>query len=188
MAVAQFFTAADIRRLVQEPGGHYLLLAPDDRITAEALDVARSLGMQIHREGDGSGGNTLPPVVGKSARPGRSLVHVKADAVQLTPFGFNVNRPDMNIHVTDVITASHGSPLAAGFMTWGKGSFPWVLNYDEIDFVIDGQLEVRLENQTVIGNPGDVIYIPKGSNIFFGSPSYAKVFYVTFPADWETQK
>jgi ethanolamine utilization protein EutQ len=40
----------------------------------------------------------------------------------------------------------------------------------------------------VIGNPGDIIYIPKGSDIFFGSPSYAKVFYVTFPADWELQK
>ncbi|MBE7556902.1 MAG: ethanolamine utilization protein [Anaerolineales bacterium] len=188
MPVAQFFTAADIRRLAQEPGGHYLLLAPDDRITPEALDVARGLGVQVHREGDGSGGAALLPIVGKSARPGRSLVHVKADGIQLTPFAFNVNRPEMNIHVTDVITASHGSPMAAGFMTWGKGSFPWVLNYDEIDFVIDGQLEVRLENQVVIGNPGDVIYIPKGSNIFFGSPSYAKVFYVTFPADWESQK
>ena len=78
--------------------------------------------------------------------------------------------------------------MAAGFMTWGQGSFPWTLNYDEVDFIIEGQLEVRLENQTVIGNPGDVIYIPKGSNIFFGSPSFAQVFYVTFPADWESQK
>jgi ethanolamine utilization protein EutQ len=94
----------------------------------------------------------------------------------------------MNIHVMDVITAAHGSPMAAGFMTWGKGSFPWTLNYDEVDFVIDGQLEIRLENQVVLGNPGDVIYIPKGSHIFFGSPTYAKIFYVTFPADWESQK
>jgi ethanolamine utilization protein EutQ len=186
--VGQFFTAADIRRLAQEPAGRYLLLAPDDRITPEALDVAHALGVQVHREGDGAGGHTLPPLVGKSARPGRGLVHVKADSVHLTPFAFNVNRPEMNIHVTDVITAAHGSPLAAGFMTWDQGSFPWTLNYDEIDFVIDGQLEVRLGNQVILGNPGDVIYIPKGSNIFFGSPSYAKVFYVTFPADWESQK
>lgn len=186
--MAQFFTAADIRRLAQSPEGHYLLLAPDDRITPEALDVARALGVQIHREGDGSGSNGLPPLVGKSARPGRGLTLVRADSVRMTPFAFNVNRPDMNIQVTDVITAAHGSPMAAGFMTWGQGSFPWTLNYDEIDFVIDGQLEVRLDNQVVIGNPGDVIYIPKGSNIFFGSPSFAQVFYVTFPADWESQK
>lgn len=186
--MAEFFTAADIRRLAQEPGGRYLLLGPDDRITPEALDMAHALGIQVHREGDVSGGRTLPPLVGKSALPGRSLVQVKAGTIQLTPFAFNVNRPEMNIHVTDVITAAHGSPMAAGFMTWGTGSFPWTLNYDEIDFVIDGQLEVRLDNQVVVGNPGDVIYIPKGSNIFFGSPSYAKVFYVTFPADWESQR
>lgn len=186
--MGQIFTAADIYRLAQEPGGHYLLLAPDDRITPEALDAAHALGVQVHREGDPSGGYSLPPLVGKSARPGRKLVHVKADWVQLSPFAFNVNRPEMNIHVADVITSAHGSPMAAGFMTWGKGSFPWTLNYDEIDFVIDGQLEVRLDSQVVLGNPGDVIYIPKGSNIFFGSPSYAKVFYVTFPADWESQR
>jgi ethanolamine utilization protein EutQ len=187
MPVGQFFTAADIRRLAQEPSGHYLLLAPDDRITPEALDVARALRVQIHREGDGSGGFALLPLVGKSARPGRRLAHVKAGSVQMTPFPFNVNRPEMDIQVTDVITAAQGSPMAAGFMTWGQGSFPWTLNYDEVDYVIEGQLEVRLENQVVIGDPGDVIYIPKGSNIFFGSPSYAKVFYVTFPVDWETQ-
>jgi hypothetical protein len=96
--------------------------------------------------------------------------------VRLTPFAFNVHRPEMNIHVTDVITAANGSPLAAGFMTWGQGSFPWTLNYDEIDFVIDGQLEVRLGNQVILGNPGDVNYIPKGSNIFFGSPTRPKCF------------
>ncbi|MGB8717864.1 MAG: cupin domain-containing protein, partial [Desulfobacterales bacterium] len=84
-------------------------------------------------------------------------------------------------------TGANGSPLAAGFMTWEKGSFPCTLNYDEIGFVVDGQLEIRKGSQVVVGNPGDVIHIPKGSEIFFGSPSFARVFYVTFPADWESQ-
>jgi ethanolamine utilization protein EutQ len=185
--VGQFFSAVDIRRLAGEDGGHYLLLGPDDRITPEALDVARDLGMQIHREGDPAGGHTLPPLVNKRTRPGRPLVLVKGDSVQLDPFPVDVGRPEMNIHLKDVITAAHGGPMAAGFMTWGTGSFPWTLNYDEVDFVIDGQLEVRLDNQVVVGNPGDVIFIPKGSNIFFGSPTFAKVFYVTFPAEWEAQ-
>ena len=185
--MAQFFSAADIRRLAKEEGCRYLLLGPHDRITPEALDVARNLGMQIHREGDPSGGHTLPPLLNKHVRPGRPIVLVKGEEVRLEPFPFDVGRPEMNIHLVDVITAEHGSPMAAGFMTWGKGSFPWTLDYDEIDFVIDGQLEIRTESQVILGNPGDVIYIPKGSNIFFGSPSYAKVFYVTFPAEWEGQ-
>ncbi len=183
----EFFSAADIRRLAAE-GCQYLLLSPDDRITAEALDVARELGVQIHREGDAdTAGRPFPKLLNKEARPGKPIKLVKAASVQLEPFAFNVGHPEMNIHVTDIITAEHGSPMAAGFMTWEKGSFPWTLNYDEIDFVIDGQLEIRMGNQVIIGNPGDVIFIPKGSNIFFGSPSYAKVFYVTYPADWDAQ-
>lgn len=185
--MGELFSAADIRRLAKEEGCQYLLLGPYDRITPEALDVARDLGMQIHRDGDISGGRSLPPLLNKQPRSGRPITLVKASTIQLEPFAFDVGRPDMNIHLKDVIGADHGSPMAAGFMTWGQGSFPWTLNYDEIDFVIDGQLEIRLDNQVVVGHPGDVIYIPKGSNIFFGSPSYAKVFYVAFPADWEAQ-
>ena len=185
--MGELFTAADIRRLANEESCQYLLLAPNDRITPEALDVARDLGVQIHREGDISGARTLPPLLNKLARAGKPITHIKANHIQLEPFVFDVGHPEMNIQLKDVITGAHGSPLAAGFMTWGQGSFPWTLNYDEIDFVIDGQLEIRLDNQVVLANPGDVLYIPKGSNIFFGSPSFAKVFYVAFPADWEAQ-
>ena len=185
--MGELFSAADIRRLAKEEGCQYLLLAPDDRITPEALDVARDVGMQIHREGDVAGGHTLPPLLNKRTRSGKPITLIKADTIRLEPFAFDVGRPEMNIHLKDVITGEHGSPMAAGFMTWGRGSFPWTLNYDEIDFVIDGQFEIRMDNQVIIGSPGDVIYIPKGSNIFFGSPSYAKVFYVAFPADWEAQ-
>jgi ethanolamine utilization protein EutQ len=182
----QFFTGEDIRRLAQEEDCQYLLLAPDDRITAEALDVARRLGVQIRRAGDRPEGQSLPPLLTKHAHRGAPIIHVKADSVRLQPFAVDVGRPEMNIQLADVITGARGSPMAAGFMTWGKGAFPWTLNYDEIDFVLEGQLEIRKGSQVVLANPGDVIHIPRGSDIFFGSPSFAKVFYVTFPADWET--
>lgn len=182
--MGQFFTGADIRRLAKAQECRYLLLAPEDRITSEAMDIARSLGMRIHREGDLSDGQSLPPLTGKLTRSGSPITRVKADSVRLKPFVVDVGRPEMNIQLADVITGARGSPMAAGFMTWEKGSFPWTLDYDEIDYVIDGQLEIRMGSQVVIGDPGDVIHIPRGSDIFFGSPSFARVFYVTFPADW----
>jgi ethanolamine utilization protein EutQ len=185
--MGQFFTGDDIRRLAKTHDCRYLLLAPDDRITSEAMDVARRLGMRIHREGDLSGGQSLPPLISKHTRSKSPVTLVKADSVRLKPFTVDVGRPEMNIQLADVITGAHGSPMAAGFMTWKKGSFPWALDYDEIDFVIEGQLEIRMGSQVVTGSPGDVIHIPRGSDIFFGSPSFARVFYVTFPADWEAQ-
>ena len=47
------------------------------------------------------------------------------------------------------------------------------------------QMRIRAGDQ--IGRPGDVFYVPKGSSITFGTPSWAKFVYVTFPANWEEQ-
>ncbi len=101
--MGELFSAADIRRLVKEEGCQYLLLGPYDRITPEALDVARDLGMQVHRDGDISGGRSLPPLLNKQPRSGRPITLVKASTIQLEPFAFDVGRPNMNIHLKDVI-------------------------------------------------------------------------------------
>ncbi|MDI4751655.1 N-acetylmuramoyl-L-alanine amidase, partial [Salmonella enterica subsp. enterica serovar Anatum] len=42
------------------------------------------------------------------------------------------------------------------------------LNYDEIDMVLEGELHVRHEGETMIAKAGDVMFIPKGSSIEFG--------------------
>ncbi len=182
----RFFSAADIRSLAEKDGCRYLLLASTDIITPEALDIAHEVGIQIHRKGDIPGCVSLPPLIGRSTAPGTPIILIKSNSIRLKPFAYDVGHPEMNIQLSDIITAANRSPMAAGFMTWNKGFFPWTLDYYEIDLVIDGQLEIRTEGRNIIGNKGDVIYIPKGNSIFFGSPSYAKTFYVTFPAEWES--
>ena len=103
--MGQLFSAADIRRLAKEEGCQYLLLAPDDRITPEALDVAREIGMQVHREGDVSGGHSLPPLLNKRTLAGKPITLVKANTIRLDPFAFDVGRPEMNIHLKDVLSS-----------------------------------------------------------------------------------
>ena len=92
---------------------------------------------------------------------------------------------DKQVGIADVITACDGSPIAAGFMAWSKASFPWTLDYDEIDLVLEGELHIRCGGQTLIGRSGDVLYIPKGSRIEFGTPTAVRFFYVTYPANWQ---
>ena len=76
--------------------------------------------------------------------------------------------------------------MAAGVMSLRAGSFPWTLDYDEVEYVIEGELHITTATQRVIGRPGDVIAVPKGSSITFGTPAWAKFVYVTYPADWST--
>jgi ethanolamine utilization protein EutQ len=92
---------------------------------------------------------------------------------------------DKQVGIADVITAADGAPIAAGFMAWSQCFFPWTLDYDEIDLVLEGELHIRCNGQTHIGKAGDVLYIPKGSTIEFGTPSAVRFFYVTYPANWQ---
>jgi ethanolamine utilization protein EutQ len=108
---------------------------------------------------------------------------VKGDTVHLGVFpGAGA---DKQVGIADVITAADGAPIAAGFMAWSQCFFPWTLDYDEIDLVLEGELHIRCNGQTYVGKSGDVFYIPKGSAIEFGTTSAVRFFYVTYPANWQ---
>ena len=111
------------------------------------------------------------------------LVVVRGRSVQLGEF--TGAGPDRKIGLLDVVTAEDGAPMAAGFMSWTRDdSFPWHLDYAEIDLVLEGVLEITIDGRVLQGRAGDVFSIPKGSDIVFGTPSRTKVFYVTWPANW----
>jgi ethanolamine utilization protein EutQ len=122
-----------------------------------------------------------PPAARPAARP---VVRVDGRTVELTPFPADVSRPEMDIRLRDVVTAADGSPMGGGFMSMRAGSFPWKLDYDEIDLVLEGELHIVTSEGTRVGLPGDVLFIPRGTSIAFSTPSWAKFFYVTYPADW----
>jgi ethanolamine utilization protein EutQ len=90
------------------------------------------------------------------------------------------------IGMTDVITEREGN-LGAGFMTFEKSELPWTLSYDEVDYVVEGEFTIRTGGKLYTMKPGDVFHIPKGTSVVFGSPSFCRVFYVVYPANWLSQ-
>lgn len=44
--------------------------------------------------------------------------------------------------------------------------------------VLEGELHVRHEGETMVAKAGDVMFIPKGSSIEFGTPSTVRFMYV----------
>ncbi|WP_242832481.1 cupin domain-containing protein [Desulfosporosinus orientis] len=53
-----------------------------------------------------------------------------------------------------------------------------------MDYVIEGDFVLEVAGQTFRAKAGDVVYIPKGSQVVFSSPNFCKVFYYTYPANW----
>jgi ethanolamine utilization protein EutQ len=167
----QVFTAADIRRVHQTHTSGVLLLGPVDIVTPEAADLAKELGLRLIRETPPGGGT---PVL--------RVVH--GGQVTLEPFGEGLASPGTNVRLKDVITAADGAPMAAGYMTLERGEFPWTLDYAEMDVVLEGELVITRGAESVRAGPGDIVFIPKGSKITFGTPSFVRFAYVTYPADW----
>src|SRR5512132_139353 len=183
----QLFTADDIRRLVRERV-ETLLLAPDDIVTHEAIDTAFALGVKLIRETESSHSSALNRVDGFRAESPNSnlppLKVVRMSNVQVEPFLEGRTTPGTNVWLKDVVTTPDRSPMGAGYMSLDKGEMAWTLNYDEIDIVLEGELVITRGHEQVRGKTGDVIYIPKGSSITFGTPSWTRFVYVVFPVNW----
>lgn len=95
--------------------------------------------------------------------------------------------PNNKVSIADVITGQDKSSMSAGYMSWEKGFFPWTLNYDEVQVVLEGELHITSQGETVIGKPGDIIFVPKSSSIVFGTPTKVRFVYIAWPANWQDQ-
>ena len=96
--------------------------------------------------------------------------------------------PSHKVYTHDLFSLQQSPRLGCGIMEMEHTSFPWTLQYDEIDYVISGELTVHCCGRSVTAGPGELILIPKGSSIQFSAPEKARFLYVTYPADWQNQK
>lgn len=111
---------------------------------------------------------------------GALLIHTQK--VQTEPFQ---GREDVRLY--DLTTLEEAPNMGAGLMELLDGAdFEWTLTYDEYDYVMEGCLEIILDNGTVLrGEPGDVLYIPKNTHIHFRTPERARYVYFVYPANWQ---
>jgi ethanolamine utilization protein EutQ len=176
-------TAAVVDAEFQAGKRHIAAPPAETVITPDAWSRAMELRVQLDR--GALPGRAPPSDQGSCERvvDASGLVVVRGRSVRLGKFtGAGANR---NVGLLDLVTARDGAPMTAGIMSWGRDdSFPWSLDYDEVDLVLEGVLQITIDGRVLEGRAGDVFYIPKGSRIVFGTPNRTRVFYVTYPADW----
>ena len=100
----------------------------------------------------------------------------------------DTGNPDDEVYTTDFFSLDESPRIGAGLMEMVKTTFDWTLKYDEIDYIIDGKLDIIIDGRRISGEKGDVILIPKNSKIQFSALEYAKFIYVVYPANWQEQK
>ena len=97
----------------------------------------------------------------------------------------DTGNPDHQVYTRDLLTLEESPRLGLGLMTMDKTTFPWHLDYDEVDYVIEGRLDVISGDEVMSAGPGEISFIPKGSDIQFSVKDKARFIYVTYPADWQ---
>ena len=116
------------------------------------------------------------------------IISVKVPRIRVSDEDLmNTGKPGDIVYTKDLFTLEESERLGCGIMEMKDTTFSWTLNYDEIDYVIEGTLKIIINGKSVTAGAGELILIPKGSSIQFSVPGYARFLYVTYPADWANQ-
>ena len=99
----------------------------------------------------------------------------------------DTGNPADRVWTRDLFTLEESPRLGCGLMVMEHTTFPWTLNYDEIDYVVEGQLSILIGGKRVTAGPGEIILIPKGSSIQFSVEDKARFLYFVYPANWQEQ-
>ncbi|WP_122646083.1 ethanolamine utilization protein EutQ [Enterococcus mediterraneensis] len=99
----------------------------------------------------------------------------------------DTGKPSDIVYTKDLISLQESPRLGCGLMIMKDTTFDWLLEYDEIDYVISGQLSILIEDREISAGPGEIILIPKGNHIKFSVTGEARFLYITYPANWQDQ-
>ncbi|MFC6346109.1 cupin domain-containing protein [Vagococcus carniphilus] len=95
--------------------------------------------------------------------------------------------PSDVVYCKDLVTLEESPRLGCGLMVMKDTTFDWTLEYDEVDYIIEGTLTVIVDGRKISAGPGEILFIPKSSSIQFSVEGDARFVYVTYPADWASQ-
>ena len=99
----------------------------------------------------------------------------------------DTGNPNDIVYTKDLFSLDESKRLGCGIMEMKETTFDWTIDYDEIDYIIEGTLDIIIDGRTVSASAGELVLIPKGSKIQFSVKDYSRFIYVTYPADWSSQ-
>lgn len=73
----------------------------------------------------------------------------------------DTGNPSDVVYTKDLVTLEESKRLGFGLMEMKDTTFDWFLDYDEVDYIIEGRLDVVIDGRTVSAGPGEIIFIQK---------------------------
>lgn len=130
----------------------------------------------IEEELAGAGG------MGTRRRDPSGVMSIDASTCKLEKFPFPIESD--RVWLKDLLTLDESPRLGLGMMEMDRTAFEWTLSYDEIDYVLEGTLEIIVDGRKTTAGPGQMIFIPKDTKIHFSTPDRTRFLYICYPANW----
>lgn len=93
--------------------------------------------------------------------------------------------PPGRLDIAKVVKAEHGSKMAGDVIVFEDIILEYEMPYDDIMYVLEGELTIATSTGDVVGGPGDILWVPNGETVTFRATRATKVFCATFPVNWE---
>jgi len=112
------------------------------------------------------------------------VISIDPARIATEPFPFPIEAPPGSVRLVDVLDLGESPRLGCGIMEMDSTSFEWTLTYDEVDYVIEGTLELIMDGRPMRAEQGQILFIPKNTKLRFSAPGTVRFLYVVYPANW----
>src|SRR5579863_3594485 len=80
-----------------------------------------------------------------------------------------------------VVNAGYSTELGAGIGVFENCAIPWTVTYDEVLFIKDGRLDLRVGKKLYRAEAGDILWIPAGTDLVYEAKKKVIFFYAVHP-------
>ena len=97
----------------------------------------------------------------------------------------NFYGPPGRVDVAPSVDSSISSSLAAGLCIFEDCSMDYTMMYDDVLYILEGELTFRTEEYEVHCSPGDTMWVPDAITGTFIAKGRCKAFYAVHPVNWD---
>jgi ethanolamine utilization protein EutQ len=91
-------------------------------------------------------------------------------------------RGEQQLFLGDVIDHTSEAAMSVGFARYAaQEANPWTVHYDEALIITRGRFTVRTSDGSVTAGPGEVIYLPAGTELVYQAEEESELVYVSYP-------
>jgi ethanolamine utilization protein EutQ len=95
---------------------------------------------------------------------------------------FDLTPGEGGANVVAAINGAVSQGLGGGIGVFENCSIPWTVTYDEILFGIEGTMRVIVGDEIHELGPGDILWLPEGTELIYEADEKSKFFFAVNPA------